>query len=125
MGVVGEFLIIAAAGAAGVLFSAIPGFPLPGTVTGMLIMLVLLLSGLIKLKWISSAANFFLKFLPLFFIPLIVNLLREADILDTWGFKLVIIIVLTTVITMAATGLTAKLMLAVLHRRSPKGGKGV
>ena len=125
MGVVGEFLIIASAGAAGVLFAAIPGFPLPGTVTGMLIMLVLLLSGLIKLKWISSAANFFLKFLPLFFIPLIVNLLREADILNTWGFKLVIIIVLTTVITMAATGLTAKLMLAVLHRRSPKGGKGV
>lgn len=120
MGVLGEFLIIASAGAAGVLLSAIPGFPLPGTVAGMIIMFILLVCGAVKIKQIEKTAGFFLKFLPLFFIPVIVNLLNEKETFQTYGFKLILIIIITTLITLTATGLTAKLMLHILEKRNSR-----
>ena len=117
MGVLGEFLIISMAAAAGVFIAAIPGFPFPGSVTGMIIMLILLSTKLLKLEQIVHASDFFIRFLPLFFIPLIVNLLKETTILEDYGFELFIVIILTTVITLAATGLTAKLMLSLKYKK--------
>lgn len=117
MGILGEVLIITATTAAGTLLSYIPGFPFPGSVTGMLLMLILLLSGLIKLEQIKYASGFFLGFLPLFFIPLIVNLLEETEILGQYGVKLLIIIIGTSVITLITTGLTAKLLINIMHKK--------
>lgn len=117
MGVLGEFLIITAATAAGALLSYIPGFPFPGSVTGMILLLALLLSGILKLKHIKNAADFFLNFLPLFFIPLIVNLLKETELLSQYGGKLLIIIISTTIITLTLTGLTAKLLIRIIHKK--------
>ncbi|HAK45955.1 MAG TPA: CidA/LrgA family protein [Spirochaeta sp.] len=116
MGVLGEFLIIAAAAFAGSILAQIPGFPLPSAVAGMLLMLILLLSGIIKLERVRRAADFFLKFLPLFFIPLIVNLLKEGEVLSEYGLEIIAIISITTVITLAVTGLTAKLLLKLIGR---------
>lgn len=116
MGVLGEFLIISATAFAGILLSRIPGFPLPGAVTGMILMLIMLLSGVIKLKNIGRAADFFLKYLALFFVPLVVNLIRESKLLAAYGFRLVLVIIATTLITLAATGLTARLLLAAASR---------
>ncbi len=120
MGVLGEFLIISGAAAAGVLLSAIPQFPLPGSVTGMLILLFLMLIGVLKPERIKHAADFLIRFLPLFFIPLIVNLLKESELLETYGLKLLIIIISTTLITLAATGLTAHLLLSAASRRKQR-----
>ena len=116
MDVLGEFLIISLAGLAGILLAAIPAFPLPATVTGMIIMLLLLLTGIIKLKQIENVAEFFLRFLPLFFIPLIINLLKESEVFRLYGIKLIIIIISTTIITLTVSGLTAKLMLYILRK---------
>ncbi len=99
------------------LLALIPGFPLPGTVTGMVFMLILLLSGAVKLNKIKHAAGFFLTFLPMFFVPLIVNLLKEGNLLREYGIKLLIVIMTSTVITMLAAGLTAKLMLNLNKKR--------
>ena len=117
MGILGEFLLIAVTALAGILISVIPGFPLPGAVTGMILMLLMLLSGFIKLERIRNAADFFLKYLALFFVPLVVNLIKESELLSTYGLKLIIVILGTTLITLAATGLTAKLLLAAGRRK--------
>ena len=119
MGVLGEFLIISATTLAGFLLSAIPGYPLPGAVSGLILMLLMLLSGIVRLKHISKAAAFLIGFLPLFFVPLIVNLVKETEILKTYGLKLLAVILATTLITMAATGLTAKLLFTLKEK---KGG---
>ena len=117
MGILGEFLIIISTAAAGNLISTIPGFPLPGTVCGMLLMFLFLMTGFIKLDRIRSAAGFFLRFLPLFFIPLIINLIQEKQLISRYGIKLFIIILATTVITMLVTGFTAALLLKLSGER--------
>ena len=117
MGILGEFLIISATATAGILLSMLPWFPLPGAVTGLILMLLLLLSGVVKLERVNRAARFFLKFLPLFFIPVIVNLVKEGEVLSEFGLKLIAVIFITTILTIAATGLTAKLMLVILKKR--------
>jgi holin-like protein len=120
LGIFGEFLLILLVTAAGVLVSSVPGFPLPGSVTGMLIMLVLLLSGLIKLSSIRRASDILIKFLPLFFIPLIVNIIREGGLVSRYGSRIAVVIISTTIITLAVTGLTAKMMIH-LTGKSEKG----
>ena len=77
-------------------------------------MLILLLTRIVKLDRIKNAAGFLLKFLPLFFVPLIVNLLKEQELLSRYGIKLLIIITGTTIITLATTGLTAMLLLKIM-----------
>ncbi|MDC7227507.1 MAG: CidA/LrgA family protein [Spirochaetales bacterium] len=113
MGILGEFLILAVVALSGSLMNLIPWFPLPGAVSGMLLMLILLLSGIIKLERVTNAAGFFLKFLPLFFIPFVINLMKESDVIAAYGVKLILVISVTTLLTMAATGLTAKLLLSL------------
>jgi holin-like protein len=117
LGVLGEFLLICLVTSAGVLIAEIPGFPFPGSVTGMVIMLTLLLTGILKLKAICRATDFFIGFLPLFFIPLIVNITSEQALLSRYGIKLLIVISLTTVITLITTGLTAKLLLFMQNKK--------
>lgn len=118
MGILGEFLIISLTTATGILIAAIPGFPLPGTVTGMIIMLILLVTGVIKIKQIQRVSDFLTGTLPLFFIPLIVNIIGEQEILGSYGIQLLIIIIPTTLITLIITGLTAKLLLTLSGNKS-------
>ena len=118
MGVLGDFLIICLVTSAGALVSAIPGFPFPGTVTGMMIMVLLLLFRAVKVRRIERAADFLIRFLPLFFIPLIINIMKEYDLISRFGFKLLLIIFLTAVITMIITGLTAKALLSAAGKRN-------
>ncbi|MBI9109248.1 MAG: CidA/LrgA family protein [Spirochaetales bacterium] len=124
MGVLGEFLLISLVTTAGVLIATIPLLPFPGTVTGMLIMLILLLTNIIKVKQISRASDFFSSFLPLFFIPLIVNITSEQELLSRYGIKLLIVIIPTTITTLIATGLTAKLLLYLTEKKRNKAGEG-
>jgi len=123
LGVLGEFLLISLITSAGVFIAEIPGFPFPGTVTGMMIMLILLITNIIKLKQISRVSSFFTGFLPLFFIPLIVNITSEQDMLRQFGVKLLIIIIPTTIITLIITGLTAKLLLYVAEKNRKIDGE--
>lgn len=123
MGVLGEFLLISIITSAGVLIAEIPGFPFPGTVTGMVLLLVLLLTGIVKLKHIGRAADFLTGFLPLFFIPLVVNIMSEQALLSRYGIKLFIVIIPTTIITLLVTGLTAALLIRINNCRKRNGGR--
>lgn len=110
LNILSELLIIFTTAAAGMLASLIPGFPFPGPVAGMLIMAVLLVTGILDLKKIHRAADFFTASLPLFFIPLIINLMKETEILGKYGLKIGLIVIISTVLTMAVTALTVSLL---------------
>ena len=53
--------------------SCILPFTMPATIIGMLLLLVLLMSGLIKKEQIETTADFFLSNLPFFFVPAVVQ----------------------------------------------------
>lgn len=91
--------------------------PLPGNILGMLILLILLCTKVIKLEQIETVSNFLLDHLAFFFIPAGVGLMSSAGIIkDTW-FKLVIVCIITTVIIIASTGIIVQL----ISRKKNKG----
>lgn len=80
--------------------------PLPGSLVGMLLLLILLMFHVVKLEGIASVSNFLLSHLPFFFIPAGVALMTSFfHIKDIW-FIIVFICILTTVFTMGITGWT-------------------
>lgn len=108
MGVLMEFTVILAISlAAEILYALIP-LPIPASIYGLIIMLVLLMSGLLKLDRVKRAGSFLLEIMPVVFIPAVVGLMEI--VMDMRGALLPIagVIVLTTVIVMAVTGRTAQ-----------------
>ena len=100
-----EAIIILGIYLLGEFISSILSFPIPGNILGMIILLVLLCTKIIKLEQIETISNFLLDHLAFFFIPAGVGLMSSVGIIkDTW-LKLIIVCVSTTIITIAITGL--------------------
>ena len=103
-----EFAIILGITLAAELLHAYLPLPVPASIYGMILMLALLMSGLLKLEKVKRAGSFLTGIMPVMFIPAAVGLLEI--ITDMKGALLPIagVIVLTTIIVMAATGRTAQ-----------------
>lgn len=86
--------------------------PMPGNVLGMLLLLVLLLTGTIKLSMIEDVSNFMLKHLSFFFIPAAVGLITCFSILEGKWTALVLISVISTFIIAIVTGITVQLLMS-------------
>ena len=85
------------------------GIPIPGNILGMLILLLLLCLKVIKLEQIREVSDFFLKRLAFFFLPPAIWLMLVSDdVKSQWPLLLILCIVLT-IVTMAATGWTVQL----------------
>ena len=108
MGALMEFAIILGVTLAAEMLHAILPLPVPASIYGMVLMLVLLMTGLIKLDKVKRAGSFLLEIMPVVFIPAVAGLMEI--VLDMKGALLPIaaVIVLTTVIVMAVTGRTAQ-----------------
>ena len=100
-----EAIIILGIYLLGEFISNMLSLPIPGNILGMIILLVLLCTKIIKLEQIETISNFLLDHLAFFFIPAGVGLMSSVGIIkDTW-LKLIIVCVSTTIITIAITGL--------------------
>lgn len=89
----------------GELLSGLLNLPIPGNILGMLILLLLLCTKVIKLEQIETVSTFLLDHLAFFFIPAGVGLMTSVGVIkDTW-IKLIIVCILTTSIVIASTGL--------------------
>jgi len=86
------------------------GIPIPGNILGMLILLLLLCLKIIKLEQIREVSDFFLKRLAFFFLPPAIGLMLVGDdIKKQWPLLLLLCIVIT-IVTMAATGWAVQLL---------------
>ena len=86
-------------------------FPFPGPVIGMLIFLILLEKKLINLDFVEKGANTILLNLAIFFIPPGVGIISALDMLHGNVMKIAVTMILTTIITMGATGLTVQYLI--------------
>ena len=79
--------------------------PIPGNILGMIILLILLCTKVIKISQIENISNFLLDHLAFFFIPAGVQLMSSFGLIkDSWA-KLLIICVISTIVVIACTGL--------------------
>src|SRR5699024_993965 len=82
---------------------------IPGSVTGMILLIILLFTRLLKVDWIEEGASFMVKHLPFFFIPAFIGLMIYYKIFAGKGLLLLIIVVFSTVLVMVASGLIGEL----------------
>jgi holin-like protein len=84
--------------------------PVPGNVVGIVGLYVLLNTGLVRLAWVEDAADFLLKHLVFFFIPVAVDLMNWGGVFRTYGLALALAIGLSTALTYVGTGHLAQWM---------------
>ncbi|WP_312461114.1 CidA/LrgA family protein [Proteiniclasticum sp.] len=86
------------------------GISIPGTVIGMILLFLLLLSGLLKLEQVADISNFLLDHLAFFFVPAGVGLMANFQVIKEAWVPILSIIGISTVLVMGVTGWTIQLM---------------
>lgn len=102
--------------AAEVLHALLP-MPVPAGIYGMIILLVLLMSGALKLDKVKRAGAFLIEIMPVMFIPAAVGLMDIVGDLGDALMPIVLIVVITTVVVMAVTGCTAQFIIRKSGRK--------
>ena len=115
-----QLLIILSINFAGEFLSRWLSLPLPGSITGMLLLLVLLLTGVLKEKHIAETADFMLDHMAFFFIPAGVGVMVSYKYLQGSFIDALSVIVISTLLVMAATALVTQLII-----KSKKKSDGV
>ena len=94
--------------------------PFPASVIGMLLLLALLATGLLKIEHIREKADFLLANMAFFFLPAGVSVINYFDVLGRSAVALVLVCLLSTVITFGATALSIRFTLRLLERRKSR-----
>ena len=100
--------------------SKLIGNVLPGNVLGMILLLVLLVTRLVKCRQVEHAADFFLKNMAIFFLPVSLGILDLYAELKSQLAAILAICLLTTFITALATAATVHLVLRLQERARAK-----
>lgn len=85
-------------------FVAAVGLPIPGNVVGVMLLFALLCLGVIKLQYVELAADFLLKHLVFFFVPVAVGLMEWGQVFYDYGLTLFAAIVISAVLPLLAVG---------------------
>jgi holin-like protein len=75
----------------------------------MVLLLVVLGTGLVKIKWVSAAADLHLNHMTLLFIPLIVGIFFKLKMLQGQSWKLIVVLIISSLLGLLGTGYTAEL----------------
>lgn len=82
----------------------------PGSVIGLLLLFILLMTNLIKVEWIEAGAQFFVSNLVFFFIPATVGVIDYFDLFKGKGILLILIALISTILVMTTSGLVSQFL---------------
>ena len=115
-----QFSIILSIYFLGEIIQKASGIPIPGNVIGMLILFFGLYTGIIKLNLIGKISEFLLDNLAFFFLPAGISLITCFTLLEGKLTAIIAVSLISTVVTMAVTGLTVELVKKFLARKPAK-----
>ncbi len=102
-----------------VLNYALP-LPIPASIYGLALMLILLCTGILKVSSIKETCQFLLDVMPLMFIPAAAGVVREWGVIKPILIPTVIMITVVTVIVMAVTGLVTQRLINIRRKGEEK-----
>ncbi len=79
--------------------------PLPANIVGMLLLLLLIMSRVIPLNWVKAGSKWLLAEMLLFFVPAVVAVVNYSQLLRVEGWRICLVIAISTVMVLAATAL--------------------
>ena len=115
-----EFMLIFTINYVGMLLSKILHLPLPGTIVSLLLLFLMLQFKILKLEKIENAGNFLLLNMTIFFMPPTVKIIDSYELLEKDLFKIIVIIIVSTFLTMGITGKVVQLMIDFKERKEKK-----
>lgn len=101
----------------GEVIQRLTNIPIPGSILGMVILLILLKTKVIKLEQISAVADFFLENITFFFLPVGVSIMASYHFLKGYYVEGFLLIFITTVIVMIISGVVAEILARRRDRR--------
>ncbi|MBP1926317.1 holin-like protein [Sedimentibacter acidaminivorans] len=73
---------------------------IPGSLIGMMILFIFLCTNIVKLSMIVDTGNFLLKYMGLFFVPLVVGIMDSFELIQDNFLQLLIILVISCISVM-------------------------
>ena len=98
-----------------ILESLLP-FAFPASVIGMLVLLLLLITRVLRVEHLQEKSDFLLANMAFFFLPAGVSILNYLEELRSAALALVAICLVTTVLVFAATAFSIRLTLRLMGR---------
>lgn len=93
----------------GVFIQDVFSIPVPGSIIGMLLLLLFLMTGILKDKSLQGGAHVLLIFLPLFFVPATVGVMDHFGFLSsTDGLIMLFALLIGTILVLLSSGLVAQ-----------------
>lgn len=114
-----QFCVILAVTCVGEVLKYFIPLPIPASIYGLVLMLVLLMTGLVKLDSVKETADFLIEIMPLMFIPAGVGLVVSWGQLKPVLIPVCVITVLSTFIVMIVTGKVTDILISrkEMHRK--------
>ena len=116
----GQIAIIAGVSLVGELLSYLIPLPVPGSIYGLLLMLLLLVTKTIRLRQVKAVANWLLSLMPIMFVGPTVSLMTSYESYKSFLVPVIVICVVTTILTMAITGCAAQILMFRHNRKERK-----
>lgn len=114
---VSQIAIIFSISFAGEMLNRLLPLPIPGSIYGLVIMLVCLMLGVVKVEKIKAVSDWFISLMPIMFVGPIVGLMDSFDSYKNYIIPLFVISIVTTFITMAAAGLSSQRLMRIQQKR--------
>ncbi|MFK3662281.1 MULTISPECIES: CidA/LrgA family protein [Enterobacterales] len=77
--------------------------PLPANLVGMVLLLALIVCRVVPLKWVRAGSRWLLAEMLLFFVPAVVAVVNYAQLLMIDGWRIFLVIALSTMMVLAST----------------------
>lgn len=92
----------------GELLQTLIPIPVPSAVYGLVLLFICLSTGLLKVEKVADAADLLISIFPILFVAPIAKLLLYWDLISQKIFAICLIIVISTIIVFAVSGLVTK-----------------
>ena len=83
----------------------------------MILLFICLLTGVLKIEHIQEKADFLMENMAFFFVPAGVSVMNYFDILKSTLVPFLIICIISTIITFAATAYSVRFVMKLMNRR--------
>ena len=115
-----QFGIILAVTCAGEIMKYFIPLAIPGSIYGLILMFVLLLTRVIKVEHVKETGEFLIEIMPLMFIPGGVGLVTAWGDLKDMMLPVVVITIISTIVVMAVTGKATELIMKTGKKKEGK-----
>lgn len=91
---------------------------IPGSIIGMVLFFIVLLSGLFPTKWFERGSELLLSHMPFMFLPVTVGVLNYLSFFQGKGLLLIVVVLLSTMIVMVSSAYVGQTMVQRKERQN-------